>query len=417
MLRAFLSSFSIVIIGVGAAFLTHLIFAKVLSASEYGVFSFIHSLSLLTSVCALFGFQNSVVRFLPQFEGQAKKISRLIKFASRFTLFLGIAQSLLIVGALYLFGFEEKYGVIPLLLILCLTPLMVVLRLNSAFMRGFHKSIVSVLYETTLREIILISLIVIFYVAGVELSSGLDALLLFLLALIFSTGISIIHLRKIRHNKPIENVLKKDDLLNPKEWIKISAPMMFTLFAQRLLRRFDIIILGVMTTPALVGAYAIAAQFSDVSGIGQKGIFAVFSSKAAQLYDQGKSDDLKTLYRKMQLYGIVSVGVMTALIYTLAPSLLAFFGAEYSVGYNALLILMVGQLCNISFGPLGVLMMMTKYESMIMKLTFAAAIANIILSPFSVYFYGLEGAAFVTAFLLFLRSLFGFVYMKQKGVL
>ncbi len=414
MLRAFLSSFSVILIGVGCAFLTHMILAKILNAAEYGVFSFVYSISLLLSVISLFGFQNSVVRLIPNYQSHFDKIKGLIKFSRVFTFFVAILSALICFACLQFFGLDEKYPIEALYLSFLITPLMVSMRLHAAFMRGFEKSMLSVLYETSLREVLLLSAIGISFLIGHKISSGFDALILLTISLFLVSIVAWWNTRFTLHQKTSSSDRPSFEV---QEWITISLPMMFTIFAQRLLRRSDIIILGAMVTPALVGAYAIVTQFSDVSAIGQKGVFAVFSARAASLYKSQDITALRTLYCKMQLYGVLSAAALCLCIGLIAPYLLDFFGEEYRVAYYALIILLVGQFINVCFGPIGILMIMTQYERVIMKFTFIVAIGNIILNPIAIYFYGLEGAAIVTSFFLVCHPTLSYLFMKKKNIL
>lgn len=410
MLRLFLSSFSIVILGVGCAFLSHLGLAKLLSAHEYGIFSFIASLSLLISVFALFGFQNSVVRLLNQPDTDAEQ---LICFARKFTIFVGFLGGAVIFAALYFSQIVSNYPTESLIIGAVLTPLMVSTRLHAAFLRGFGKSNLSVLYETTLREALFLILILAAFIVGVQFEAAFQGLFLLLLALTLSACFSWFHAHK--HMKSFSSA--SDVMSDHKAWIKVSFPMMLTIFAQRFMRRSDIIILGLMVQPALVGAYAIAAQFSDASSIGQKGIFAIFSPRAASLYANKKTDDIKPLYKKMQLFGVLSTGTVSLVVAFLAPYIMAFFGDGFDAGYVALLILLTGQFINVSFGPTGVLMIMTEHEKVAMKLTMLAALGNLIFNPIAILFFGLEGAAIVTSFFIMLRGSLSYLFLKKDGLI
>lgn len=415
MLRLFLSSYSFILAGVGCAFLTQLALARLLPAEEYGVFSFIFSLSLLLSVFALFGFQNSSVRLIPQLDDANTK-RRMIRFANVFTVLLAIILGALVFGALDLIGYDATYSDEALSCGVFLTAFMTMMRLRSAFMRGFNKSTLSVLFETTLREVGFFIAIAACFLLAVPLDSAFQVLIILAAIMLVIIIIADVLLEKYvpgRYRFDDFNAL--DD--THKDWAKLSFPMMLIIFAQRFLRRSDIIILGLMVNPALVGAYAIAAQFADVSSIGQKGVFAVFSSRAAALYKDGLLDDLRKLYGKMQLYGIVVAAVMSIAIALLAPFILQFFGESYGAGYHALIILLVGQFINLCFGPVGVLMIMTEYEKASMHFTAAAAVGNLIFNPVAIWFFDLEGAAVVTAFFLVSRAAVSYIFVKRKGLL
>ena len=417
MLYRFASSLSMVIAGTACAFLTHLVLAKTLDAAEYGIFSFVFSLSLLIGVFSLFGFQNSSVKIISVFQTEEKdknKTRTFSRFAFIFTTLLAVISAIAVYTGLFLMGLAEKYPIETLALGVLITPLMVTMRLHAAFLRGFSKATLSVLYETTLREGLFLTLILLSLFFANALRTGFDVLCLFFVALFIASAASWIHAR-FYLNKQSSTTSASKKL--KKEWITTSFPMMLVIFAQRLLRRSDIIILGLMVHPALVGAYAIAAQFSEASSIGQKGIFSIFSPQAAQLYKNKKNEELKKLYQKMQLLGVATTGAFCLVIAILAPYLLEFFGDDYTIAYTALLILLIGQFLNICFGPVGILMLMTGHEKTAMRLTIASALGNIICNPVAIYFYGITGAAITTLFFLVLRGFLSYLEMKKQKLL
>lgn len=416
MFRHFFSSLVLLAVGTGAAFLTHLILAKFLGAEQYGVYSFIFSLSLLIGVFSLFGFQNSSVKIISISGDAAHPNARQFGlFSSVFTLSLALLSASIIYGVMYLTPLGDKYPPEVFMIGFLLTPLMVLMRLHAAFLRGFSRASTSIFYETTLREILFLFLILLVISLGTKFDQGMQALKLLLAALAIATAVSWFHAQAY-----FKKQIKPDKRLDGsmiREWTKLSFPMMLVIILQRLLRRSDIIILGLMVNPVLVGAYAIAAQFAEVSGIGQKSVFSIFSPLAAQYHNQGNKEHLKKLYTKMQLISIGLTGASTVVILVLAPPLLGYFGEEFKMSYEPLVILMAGQFINMCFGPVAILMLMAGRQEKAMHLTLITAIGNIVLNPLAIYYYGIEGAAYVTSFFLIMRGALGYYDIKKEALI
>jgi O-antigen/teichoic acid export membrane protein len=418
MFRKFMSSFGLSAIGFGAAFGSQLLLARMLSASEYGVFSFISSLSLMIGVFALFGFQSSAVRLIAQYRADdvlRGKIAPFIGFAIFFTGVLAAVFGFIVYGGLSLTSYADVYSYRAFLIGIALIAVMVMVRLLSAFMHGFERSICSVLYETTLREVLFLLAIGAAFLMGFGVQSGADALLVLVAVSFCVMMIAGVHVHRQESGSSGDFI--GDRMAEYKEWIAISFPMMLTVFAQRMMRRSDIVILGLMVSPALVGAYAIAANFADASAMGQKGVYAVFSARAARLFKAGQLEELKAFYKQMQLYGFVSVGAISVLIAAAFPFVIEWFGEAYKVGYVALLILLFGQVVNIAFGPVGMLMIMTEHEKVAMRYTGFAVLGNVIFNPLAIVFFGLEGAAFVAAFFLIVRGAVSYFFVKRQGLI
>ena len=416
MLRLFLSSLSIVIMGMGFGFFVQIILAKMLSVEQYGVYSFVFSLSLALGVFSLFGFQNSAVRILPNYLTNKKdniKISSFIGFSRKFTLLLSIISGFVVFGILSLTSITDKYSEQALLIGALIVPITVFLRLNAGFLRGFHKSSLSVFFETTLREFLLLSLIVLVVLFGFQLQLGVQALVLLLISLAAAGIVSWITIRRLT-DKTKQSKTDKQDCKN---WLSVSFPMMLVIFAQRLMRRSDLIILGLMVQPMMVGAYAIAAQFSEVGSISQKVVQSVFSSRASALYTEGNHQGLKKLYLQNLVFSSFSTALICILIMSVMPYVLEFLGAGFDKAYDALLILLVGQFLMVCTGPAAALLAMTSYEKTVMWITFVAAVGNIICNIPAILLFGLEGAATVTAFFMVFRNVLSYIFVVRYRIL
>ena len=416
MFKHFFSSLMLLALGTGSAFLTHIILAKFLGAEQYGIYSFIFSLSLLIGVFSLFGFQSSSIKVISiSGDSENPNARQFGRFASLFTLGMALLSACMIYSIMYLTPLGDKYPAEVFIIGFLLTPLMVLMRLHAAFLRGFSRASTSIFYETTFREILLLFLILLVVFLGLKFDQGFQALQVLFAALAIATTVSWFHAqayfkKQIKPDKRLDRSMVR-------EWTKLSFPMMLVIILQRLLRRSDIIILGLMVNPVFVGAYAIAAQFAEVSGIGQKSIFSIFSPLAAQYHNQGNKEQLKKLYLKMQFIGIGLTGVASVIILILAPPLLEFFGEEFKVGYKPLVILMTGQFINVCFGPVAILMLMAGRQEKAMHLTFVTAVGNIIFNPVAIYYYGIEGAAFVTTFFLVMRGALGYYDAKKEAII
>lgn len=417
MIRSFFSSSALILIGLVCASITQILFARFLGAEEYGVYSFIFSISLILSVFSLFGFQNSAVKIISIFQARKDKnqTRSFYKFSLFFCLCLSLIISIAIYGILSQTHLTDTYPKEVFFLGIIATPLMVFMRLHAAYLRGLSKASFSVLFETSLREVLLLIGISILFFIGVGLEKSTNALFLLILSLTLSCvvawGITRIYLK----NQPLPS--KKIERTQKKEWLSLSFPMMLTIFAQRLLRRSDIILLGFMTSPLIVGAYAIAAQFSEASTIGQKGVYAIFSPKVAALHEAKKKKELQKFYTKIQWLSILSTGIICLCIGMLTPFILSFFGDDFAIAHNSILILLTGQFFNICFGPVALLMLMTGREKQAMMTTFIIAIANLILNPMAIHFYGMEGAAITTTSLLILRAAVNYYDVKKQGII
>jgi O-antigen/teichoic acid export membrane protein len=78
------------------------------------------------------------------------------------------------------------------------------------------------------------------------------------------------------------------------------------------------------------------------------------------------------------------------------------FGSDYTQAYGVLSILIVGQLLNVMFGSVGMVLNMTGNQSYAARIAGMAAILNIVMNLIMIPNFGGEGAAVSTAVTLFI---------------
>ena len=413
--RLLFSSVAIVAMGMGFAFLSHLLLARFMGPAEYGAYNFVYAVTQAIAIFALFGFQNSPVRFIPEYLTKAEtmpKILSLIRFSRIFTFVLGLILSLTVFGILTAFGFAEKYSLSAFGVGIILTILIVTLRLNSGFLKGLNKGFHAMAFESGFREGAFFILLAGLVILSITFDSTLALIAMAAVWLLSIIGSQFFIQKSLP--KTSESTTTAEDR---EHWISVSWPMMLSVFAQRFMRRSDIIILGLMVNPALVGIYALAAQFADVSGITDKAAHAIFGPRSAALYYDQKKAELQALYKKMMAYNAISTLALGAVIAAIAPLVFPFFGEDFADGYTALLILIAGVILSMSAGPVQSLMVTTGHERIAMKITLLAAIGNVIGNIPAIYYFGIEGAATVTSCFMIMRALLSYIAVKRANII
>ena len=400
--------------GIGFGLFAQMALARFLQPEQYGVYNFIFAVSSVLSVIASIGFQNSVVRLVPMILQENKpegQIRGLFIFSSLCTLGVSLLTGGLIFSGLYLFGYSDIYSPLVLVLGVFLTLLMALARLYGRFLRGFKLSTQSIGIETTYREAFFLSALLCLFILGGGLQSASSALFLMLLSCLITAilGIGMLFLKQPK-------IFREKPTYQRKHWLDISWPMIIAVFALRLLRRTDIIILGLMVDPSLVGIYALAALFAEASGITEKAVMPVYSPRAAEAFKQERFKDLYALTTKIRLIIISGTFIIMSGIIFFSPYVFPFFGEGFEKGTTSMIILMAGYFISTCFGPVQYLLLMTRYERQVMKISVYATIANLILNPPMIYYFGLEGAAITTCAILIVRKLSLYFFAKKHNL-
>ncbi len=396
------------IVGMGMAFIAHLLLIKFLSTSEYGVFSFIFSVSTILCLIGNFGFQASSVRIIPQLS--AGSLPAFLLRSSVFVFMFSTGISGLVFFVLYFFISKDDYAMSALWAGALIVPFFALIKLYSGVFKGLKKGGWAVSYENTFKETLFVGLILIGIGSAVLSATSQNILFLLLSIFIILSLVAFCHLRKIvpRTDVPPASSLKL--------WLAISYPMMFVIATQTLIHRADIITLGFFVDPSEVGVYAAAAKIAQAATFGFIAMNIIFSPMASEYFYQKKVKALKKLYVKtgfLQLGLTILLGVV---LYLSSDLIFSFFDTDYQNGLPILYLLIGGYILNCMWGPVPFLMIMTKYEHQAMWMTFIAAALNIILNIIFIQKFGIIGAALATVITLNLRNIICLIYVVRHGM-
>ncbi|MAF97837.1 MAG: hypothetical protein CMH26_04300 [Micavibrio sp.] len=412
------SSFGMMGLGTGLGFIVHIGLAHLLDAHEYGVYNFIYSVAMIVCLVALMGMSSAITRFIASYhidDMQRHKIRQVIGFSVIFTSILGLILGAIVFAVMALSGKAHEYGNVALFVgFLSVVP-MTLIRQNSGILRGFHKTTASVAYETVAREAGMLAIVIGLYALGIKLTSGVGALLVMCVALTIAITLSFYQIYKLL--PPKADTHPKQSIEDWKEWISVSFPMMLMAAFQRLMKRIDLIFIGLMLGPAEAGIYALMVNFADGSTIASKAALSVFAPKIAADFAKGDHASMRKDYNLARLF-IASTSIIAALILIFAGGfIIPLIGEQYMEGYNTLLIFLGFYVFTVLWGPASNVMMMTRYEKQAMWQTKATAILNIALNPILIYHFGMEGAAFATGLSIMTRNLLSCHFVYKKGVL
>ncbi len=160
----------------------------------------------------------------------------------------------------------------------------------------------------------------------------------------------------------------------------------------------DRLLVGYYLAEEAVGWYQVAAQASGVFAVVLSAFTAIFAPMIAGLVERGENDRLQELFRVATKWGMLAVlpGAALCLLFS-RPSIVAIFGEPYGPAAAPLVVLVVGQLANVSTGAVGYLLMMGGRQNLWLGLSLAALAADVVLNVLLIPRFGLVGAAVATA--------------------
>ena len=123
----------------------------------------------------------------------------------------------------------------------------------------------------------------------------------------------------------------------------------------------------------------------------------------------------KLISNLLELYFYSTLPILI-ILFLLPEFLLSFFGAEFTIAKNTLLILLVGQVGNAMSGSVGYILQMTGNEKLFQNILTLALLLNIVLNFLLIPKYGIIGVAIASSMYVFgiLTSVYIYIYKKYN---
>ena len=168
------------------------------------------------------------------------------------------------------------------------------------------------------------------------------------------------------------------------------------LFSQ-LLFWTDLFVLTRYATDTDVGVYSAALRAGQVIVLFLTSVSLMFSPFVADLHNRGETERLDKLFKSLTRWTLAATMPVFLLLLVAPGPALRVFGAEFSAGRTALLILLAGQLINIATGSVGFVLIMVGRTGWDLAVYAGSLALNLGLAFWLCPRYGMEGAAIANA--------------------
>ena len=367
--RGAAQAFVIHALGFVLALLAQIIAGRALGTAGYGVFAFVQSLiSFLALLCGL-GFPSSLLRYIPEYKtrDQWPRVRAVIRFVEIRSLLVSLAVTLLLVGGVTIFaGRLDQTFVWTIYGGAAAIPLLVLLRVRAAVLRGFGRILSSLGSEIPVREgVVLLGI----GVAGLGLSivsTAPQAIMIWT----FGTALGLLIAtlawrRQERPNSWSDTIdIVKDDRT---QWLQVAFMLLAFQGLMMALRRFDVFIVGWGFDQEMLGAYAAANRLADMMVFPSYVLNALFAPTIAELHSKGERGQLQKATTFNANLAFASAAIL-ALPMLVAPSLLlGLFGSGFADGATALRYLVLGEFVAASVPFARFMLTMTGHERIAVK--------------------------------------------------
>ncbi|MBU0628107.1 MAG: flippase [Nanoarchaeota archaeon] len=376
-------------------------------AQEYGIFSLGYTIFNVVAILSLFGTTAGVVRFISYYRGkeEPRKIKEIISTALRLVLPLSITLSIILFVsskyiAISIFHAEKLAAALKIFALA--VPFMALSQVLIMVPRAFQKIKYTVYVRDIYGGIISLTALVLLFYSPYRLFGPMIAIAISSIAMF---GLSIYYMLKVF---PIKDLKAKFNC----RLISYSWPLLFVGFSWWLLQWTDTLMIGSILDVRWAGIYNIAGPTAFMVLVVPQSVIGIFFPVITQIYAQKK--DFKRVYNTITRW-IFFVNLPLAILMILFSKqiILILFGEEYIRAALPLSILALSYFAFSIFLTSRNLLIMVKKTKLVLFITSAAAILNIVLNYCLIPVFGINGGAIATSLSLLLAILMTYCCMRK----
>ncbi|CAH6904365.1 Polysacc_synt_C domain-containing protein [Vibrio chagasii] len=390
LLRAFLGTASLQLIGRGLAVITGVIFARVLGPEEFGRYSFVISIIALLVLPAIAGIPQLIVRETSRYrvDQEYHLLLGMWKWATRYSLIICMGSMFVALALIWLDYWPESISHLMLIGIV-LIPFKGILSRLGASINGLQRPELAQLPMVILAPLIVLVAIAISYVNNVQITPSL-LLKLQILTHVVAVVLSIFLLNWLVNQLNI----KGKPSYAKREWQSSLLPFTILTVVGTMNNELATVFLGFLGSEEAIGYFKVAMQGITLLALGLQAVNTVSGPRIAGMYKQGKVDQTQVLLKQSVKLSVLSSVPFAIVLIFFGELLIKFlFGEAYLPAAELLTILCIGQIINVCMGSVGLVLNMTGNEKRTLRAQFITLILTVILLGALIPMFQAVGAA------------------------
>jgi O-antigen/teichoic acid export membrane protein len=343
--RGAMISFVGLYLGVVLNYVLNLLLARELGASEFGLVALGLSLVNLLGTAAQFGFSQGSSRFIGAY--LARDDQARMRGLLRIMQWIPLAFGALIAAVVVAFariaidpGHTRDVVVVAGVAV----PVFGSLMLSQNVARAFGH----MLTATLPMYVFLPSLAVASLYLGPHAATDGPAFLRYYagIALALAVGVGLLLNLRLRNQLP-----PTAPRYEFREWFGVARTMLATAFAQQYLRRIDVILLALFVKPEMLGMYSLGARFAQVLAVARFSVNRFWMPRVARRFAAGDEAALQAEVTTSARLVFATTAVAAIGLLLVGPYLIKFAGFEEGIAFQAMAILLLGQLVAGYYSP------------------------------------------------------------------
>ncbi len=389
-------TFGLKIVSTGLSFIIGLLLARLLGTTGYGAYAYAMTWVGLLAVPGALGLDRLLVREVAIYETKSEwcLMKGLLRWANQMVLIVSAGLALLaaLIGCVFV-SHQDSLMLVSFWVALVSLPLITLIRVRQAVLRGFNRAIAGQLPEMLIQPILFICFI---GAAYVFFGRGLTAPWILGINIV-ATGIAFIVGAMVLLKTLPTPIRETCPSYKIREWIQSALPLMLLTGIQIINARIDIIMLGAIKGPKEAGIYSVANRGAEFITFILLAVNTSLAPTVASLYAAGNMKKLQDVVTKSTRIILVFSLPTSLVLIIFGHWFLLLFGEAFTQGRTTLAILSVGQLANASMGSVGLLLVMTRHERNAAIGMGISAVLNIIMNAMLIPKWSMTGAATAAA--------------------
>lgn len=414
-----IASYGIKVSGTLVVYATHILLARMLGQSEFGLFATILVFTAVVAQLATLGFNESTKRFLPNYLALGKvKIAKVfISYSSNLTLISAITSSILLGGIFGLAQISGVYPDIPIAIylgliaipVLCWTHLIESVAIARSFLvRGLAPTYIG----RPLITIIIVALAIYF----VDRPDAIHATIALIIACVLSGIPQSIMIAKALKSE-FDEVEEKhpDESIPPRIWwVKQSLPLFVAQGFFTLAINIDVLVIGLFLDNTSVAIYFAAVKTVSLLAFIHQSIGSVAARRLSESHAKLQHATFQNFFRLSALAATILTVLGAGFLMLAGPFILGLFGEGFEAGIPLMTILLVGIIGQAFTCSSQEALLVHGHQKAIATIQSVSFFINIIANIILVQMYGLMGVAIATAVVTLLRALATYRYAAQQ---
>lgn len=394
--RGFILAFILHVSGQGASFVLQVVYARIVGAAEYGTLSIAFAWLGIFLVASKVGFDVTLLRLLPRYQAaqQWGHFHGLLSAGRYLPAAVTCIIATLVTIVLWQMPrvWESSLGT-TLLVAAWFLPLAVYSELTAVALRAVQRVVLSIVGEAITRPVLATAFVLIAHLVVTAPVTSVGAFATYFAATVVSASLVSFWLRRYA---PASHraAMPTFDLRN---WLGVATPLMIASAFQALLYSIDVIMLGMIATPAQSGIYNAASKLSLVVLFGMNAIQLAAGPLISAAIARDDRSGLRDVVSRATLTSLAICVPIVVVMLVFRESILSIFGPEFEVAGAALAILVLAQLFNTATGPVGLILNLSGHQNSLVICLGLGLVINVALNVLWIPQYGFVGAAWSAA--------------------